>query len=62
MCILVNHASPWEEATNDERRRVAEMLVERVTLHPDRLELEVKSGGVTAFKEQIDNENENRNA
>lgn len=49
----------WEEATNDERRRVAEMLVERVTLHPDRLELEVKSGGVTAFKEQIDNENEN---
>ena len=34
-------------------------MVERVTLHPDRLELEVKSGGVTAFKEQIDNENEN---
>ena len=33
--------------------------LERVTLHPDRLELEVKSGGVTAFKEQIDNENEN---
>ena len=48
-----------DEATNPERRRLAELLVERVTLFQDRMELEIKAGGLKTLKEQVENESQN---
>ncbi len=34
-------------------------MVERVTLFQDRMELEIKAGGLKALKEQVENESKN---
>jgi hypothetical protein len=34
-------------------------VVERVTLFQDRMELEIKAGGLKALKEQVENESQN---
>ena len=46
----------WDEATLVERRNIAEFLVAKVTLYVDRFELEIKTDGISAFKDQIDHE------
>lgn len=55
---LVERVGPalLDEATNSERRRLAELMVERVRLFQDRMEIEVKAGGLKALKEQVENE------
>ncbi len=50
------NANFWQEATSAEKHRIAELLVARVMLFTDKLELELKTEGIRAFKEQIDNE------
>ena len=57
---LIERVGPalQDEATNSERRRIAELLVERVTLFQDRMELEIKAGGLKVLKEQMENENQ----
>lgn len=47
----------WDKATSAEKRRLAELLIESVRLYPDKMELELKTAGIQAFKEQIENEN-----
>ena len=46
-----------DEASNGEKRRLAELLLAGAKLYKDRMELEIKAEGIRAFKEQIDNEN-----
>lgn len=46
----------WREATNPEKRKICELLVHRVTLFVDKVELEIKAEGIRAIKEQIDHE------
>ncbi len=46
-----------DEASNGEKRRLAELLLAGVKLYEDRMELEIKAEGISAFKEQLDNEN-----
>ncbi len=46
-----------DEASNGEKRRLAELLLAGVKLYKDRMELEIKAEGIRPFKEQIDNEN-----
>ena len=48
-----------DEASNGEKRRLAELLLAGVKLYKDKMELEIKAEGIRAFKEQIDNENNN---
>lgn len=47
----------WQEATTQEKRRICELLIQRVVLYEDKVELEIKAEGIRAFKEQIDHEN-----
>lgn len=47
----------WDEATTAEKRRLAELLIAGVKLYSDKVELELKTDGIHAFKEQIDHEN-----
>jgi len=49
----------WREATSVEKHRLAELLIERIRLYEDRMELELKAEGIKAFKEEIDHENSN---
>jgi site-specific DNA recombinase len=49
----------WAAATSVEKRRLVELLVERIQLHEDRMDLELKAEGIMALKEQIDHENRN---
>ena len=42
-----------------EKHRLAELLIERIRLYEDRMELELKAEGIKAFKEEIDHENSN---
>jgi len=49
----------WQEATSVEKHRLAELLIERIRLYEDRMELELKAEGIKAFKEEIDHENSN---
>lgn len=53
---IINDAF-WKEATNQEKRRLCELLVRRVVLYVDKVELEINAEGIRAFKEQIDHEN-----
>ena len=46
----------WDEATRGERRCIAEFMIEKILLYSDRMELEIKAEGISAFKEQIDHE------
>ncbi len=48
----------WDEATPEERRLLAEFLIAKVKLYPDKLELEIKAEGFSSFKDQIDNESQ----
>jgi len=45
------------EATSQEKRRLAELLIASVKLFDDKLELEIKAEGIKAFKEELDHEN-----
>jgi len=49
----------WAAATSVEKRRLVELLIERIQLHEDRMDLELKAEGIMALKEQIDHENRN---
>jgi site-specific DNA recombinase len=49
----------WAAATSVEKRRLVELLVERIQLHEDRMDMELKAEGIMALKEQIDHENRN---
>jgi len=48
----------WDEATLEERRCIAEFMIEKVMLYSDRIELEIKAEGISAFKEQIEHESD----
>ena len=52
----------WDEATPEEKRGIAEFLIAKVKLYPDKLELEIKAEGFSSFKEQIDNESQSETA
>jgi len=49
----------WNEATSVEKYRLVELLVERIRIYEDKMDLELKTDGIIAFKEEIDNENSN---
>ena len=49
----------WHEATSVEKHRLAELLIERIRLYEDKMDLELKAEGIRAFKEEIDHENRN---
>jgi site-specific DNA recombinase len=49
----------WNEATSVEKHRLVELLVERIRLYEDKMDLELKAEGIMAFKEEIDHENRN---
>ena len=41
----------WQEATPAEFTRLAQLLLDRVTLFGDHIELDIKSGGMRSIKE-----------
>jgi len=46
----------WEHITSSEKQRLCELLLERVVLHEDRMEIEIRTNGFTAAMEEIENE------
>lgn len=47
----------WEEASAVERRRLIELLIDKIKIYEDKLDMEIKADGIMAIKEEIDNEN-----
>jgi len=45
------------EATSQEKRRLAELMIASVKLFEDKLELEIKAEGIKAFQEELEHEN-----
>lgn len=49
----------WDEMFPAERNRVMHLLLQKVTLYEDRLELEIRTAGMKQFLEELDYERKN---
>ena len=47
----------FNEATSQEKRRLAELMIASVKLFENKLELEIKAEGIKAFQEELEHEN-----
>lgn len=48
----------WKKATPDEKARMLELLVASVTLYEDKMDIEVRTEGLTCAMEEIENESD----
>jgi len=46
----------WKEATSVEKSRIVELLVAGITLYEDRMDIEIRTEGLTNAMEEIEHE------